>query len=153
MIVYIIFSWILVLNKIKEKRSRKANTKATALWPSFKKSKKKKICKKDKKKDIIFHSVKHTRKFSIFSSRQNPIFDDDRFHQSLDAWHIFPKRENRPISQYFAAKSLCQSISKWRRSVQYKGVANLRLFHAPGAVPSWQADLQSWCGQLWVSVY
>ena len=99
---------------------------------------------------FFFAIVAHT---ILFCCRQNPLPNDDRLYQSLDAGYVFSERKDWPISQHPPTKSIRESVPQWRRSLQYTCVTDMRLFHAPGALPSWHADLQSRCGQLWVYFY
>ena len=63
---------------------------------------------------VFFAIVAHT---ILFCCRQNPLPNDDRLYQSLDAGYVFSERKDWPISQHPPTKSIRESVPQWRRSV------------------------------------
>ena len=72
----------------------------------------------------------------LYLFRQNPLPNDDRLNQGLDAGYVFSERKDWPISQHPTTKFIRESVPQWRRPIQYTGVTHMRLFHAPGTLPS-----------------
>lgn len=60
----------------------------------------------------------------------------------MDAGHVFPERENRPIPQHPPVQSLRQGLPQRRCPLQYQSLSHLRLLNAPGPLPLGQANLQ-----------